>query len=464
MARAVEDAFFVTKTYFRTVIPAHAGMTNKNRTRHNVTDLYSEEHARALDANDPLPTLRGEFHIPAWDDSRHASGELAYFVGNSLGLQPRGARAHVEEVLDSWATLAVEGHFTGHAQWMTYHALVCEPLARLVGARPSEVVAMNSLTANLHFMMVSFYRPCRERPAILIEAGAFPSDRHAVASQLEFHGFDPAIDLIELAPDEPGGTFSMAAIERAIAQHGPRLALVLWPGVQYRTGQAFDLAAIARLTHAQGAVCGVDLAHAVGNIDLALHDSDVDFAVWCHYKYLNAGPGAVAGCFVHERHAHADRPRFAGWWGHEAATRFRMAPEFVPTPGAEGWQLSNPPILAMAPLRASLELFDRVGMPALREKSRRLTGYLQALIHERLSDVLQIITPTENDRRGCQLSLRVVGGHEQGRELFTYLGANGVLGDWREPDVIRIAPVPLYNTHADVLRFAGAVESWRVER
>ena len=421
-----------------------------------MTDLFSDSYAQAQDANDPLPTLRGEFHIPV-----HDGHEQAYFCGNSLGLQPKGARAMVEEVLDKWARDAVEGHFREPAPWMPYHEMVRAPLARLVGAHPSEVVAMNSLTTNLHLMMVSFYRPTRERPAILMEAGAFPSDHHALESQVRFHGFDPATDLIELQPDEAEGTFSMQAIERAIAEHGHRLALVLWPGVQYRTGQAFDLAAIARLAHAKGAICGFDLAHAVGNVDLALHDSGADFAVWCHYKYLNSGPGAVAGCFVHERHARTDRPRFAGWWGHDQSTRFRMAPEFTPTPGADGWQLSNPPILGLAPLRASLAQFDRVGMHALRAKSQRLTGYLEALIRERLGDTLQIVTPREQQRRGAQLSLRVAGGHERGRALFDHLAANGVLGDWREPDVIRISPAPLYNTHADVLRFARKVESWR---
>ncbi len=421
-----------------------------------MTDLYSPDHARALDAKDPLPTLRGEFHIP-----QHKDGDQAYFVGNSLGLQPRGARAQVEDVLDKWSMEAVEGHFRGNSQWMSYHHLMSESLARIVGAQPQEVVAMNSLTANLHLLMVSFYRPTTERPAILIEAGSFPSDRYAVESQIRFHGFDPATDLIELVPDQPGGLFSMQAIERAIAEHGPRLALVLWPGVQYRTGQAFDLAEIARLTRATGAVCGFDLAHAVGNTELALHDSGADFAVWCHYKYLNSGPGAVAGCFVHERHARSDVPRFAGWWGHDAATRFQMGPEFVPTPGAEGWQLSNPPILGLAPLRASLDLFDRVGMQALRQKSLRLTGYLESLIDERLGDTLEVLTPKAPQQRGCQLSIRVRGGHEQGRALFEYLATNGVLGDWREPDVIRISPAPLYNTHEDVWRFAHAVEAWR---
>ncbi|MFC0679282.1 kynureninase [Lysobacter korlensis] len=421
-----------------------------------MTDFQHDTQALALDAADPLRHLRDEFLIP-----QHHDVEMAYFVGNSLGLQPRGARGCIEEVLGKWATQAVEGHFTAPAQWMTYHELVREPLARLVGAAPSEVVAMNTLTVNLHLMMVSFYRPTAERPAILIEAGAFPSDRHAVESQIRFHGFDPAHDLIEVEPDEPGGTISMEAIQRAIETHGSRLALVLWPGVQYRTGQAFDLGEVARLARAQGANCGFDLAHAAGNIDLALHDSGADFAVWCHYKYLNSGPGAVAGCFVHERHADTDRPRFAGWWGHEARSRFAMGPQFVPTPGAEGWQLSNPPVLALAPLRASLDLFDRAGMPALREKSRSLTGYLESLIRDSLGDVLQVLTPAEPARRGCQLSLRVAGGRDAGRALFDYLASRGVLGDWREPDVIRISPAPLYNTHADVLRFARTVAEWR---
>ncbi|MFN3311069.1 MAG: kynureninase [Thermomonas sp.] len=421
-----------------------------------MTDLFSDAHAAALDAADPLRGFRDEFHLPL-----HEGAPQAYFVGNSLGLQPKGARAHVEQVLDKWASEAVEGHFTGEAQWLDYHALVRDGLARVVGAQPSEVVAMNSLTVNLHLLLVSFYRPTRERPAILLEAGSFPSDRYALESQVRFHGFDPATDLIEVEPDEADGTVSMAAIERAIATHGPRLALVLWPGVQYRTGQAFDLAAITRLAHAAGAVAGFDLAHAVGNLPLALHDAGADFAVWCHYKYMNAGPGAVAGAFVHARHARSDRPRFAGWWGHDAASRFRMEPDFHPTPGADGWQLSNPPILALAPLRASLALFDRAGMPALCAKSERLTGYLEQLIDADLRDVLQVVTPRDAARRGCQLSLRVAGGRDRGRALFEFLAARGVLGDWREPDVIRISPVPLYNTYGDVLRFARSVQEWR---
>ncbi len=411
--------------------------------------------AAALDAADPLAPFRDRFLIP-----RHGDGEQTYFCGNSLGLQPRGARAFVEEALDKWAAQAVEGHFTAPAQWLDYHALVREPLARVVGALPSEVVAMNTLTVNLHLLMVSFYRPVRERPAILMEAGAFPTDRHAVESQIRFHGFDPATDLIEVEPDEADGTVSMAAIERAIAEHGPRLALVLWPGVQYRSGQAFDVTEIARLAHAQGALAGFDLAHAAGNLPLALHDSAADFAVWCHYKYLNAGPGAVAGAFVHERHAHAELPRFAGWWGHEQASRFRMAPQFLPTPGADGWQLSNPPILALAPLRASLALFDQTGMAALRAKSVRLTGFLDALVREHLAGVLHVVTPADPARRGNQLSLRVDGGRERGRALFAHLCAAGFLGDWREPDVIRISPAPLYNRHADVCRLVGEIGRW----
>nr|WP_221282043.1 kynureninase [Chiayiivirga flava] len=409
-----------------------------------------------MDTADPLSTYRNEFLIPP-----HADGETLYLCGNSLGLQPRATRQLLVDELDYWGTLAVEGHFRGKFPWMDYHEFVRDGLAAVVGAKPAEVVAMNSLTTNLHLMMVSFYRPTAERPAILIEAGAFPSDRHAVESQIRFHGFDPADVLIELAPDEPGGTFSDAAIADAIATHGKRLALVLWPGVQYRTGQAFDLAAITRLAHAQGAVAGFDLAHAVGNLALQLHDSNADFAVWCSYKYLNSGPGAVAGAFVHERHANTDRPRFAGWWGHDKSTRFRMGPEFVPTPGADGWQLSNPPILALAPLRASLDIFQRAGMAALRERSERLTAHFDALIRARLADTLDILTPREPQRRGCQLSLRVIAGRERGRDLFAWLEARGIIGDWREPDVIRVSPTPLYNRFADAERLVSAIEAWR---
>ena len=420
-----------------------------------MSEIFSEAHARALDAADPLGGFRDEFHIPP-----HEGGDQRYFCGNSLGLQPRAVRGALLEELDDWARLGVEAHFHGRHPWMPYHEFVRDSLAACVGALPSEVVAMNSLSVNLHLMMASFYRPTAERHAILIEAGAFPSDRYAVESQVRLHGFDPAQSLIELEADEPDGTISMQAIQRVLEQRGNEIALVLWPGVQYRNGQAFDLAEIVRLARAQGCSVGFDLAHAAGNLELRLHDCGADFAAWCSYKYLNSGPGAVAGCFVHERHANSGLPRLAGWWGHDKTVRFRMEPEFIPTPGADGWQLSNPPILALAPLRVSLEIFQRAGMSRLREKSVALTGYLESLIGERLKDKLQIITPTDEARRGCQLSLRVNGGRERGRQLFGYLSAAGIIGDWREPDVIRISPVPLYNRFQDVLGFARAVAAW----
>jgi kynureninase len=415
----------------------------------------AEELAAELDARDPLRAFRAEFHIPP-----HGAGEQRYFCGNSLGLQPKAVRGALLDELDDWARLGVEGHFHGKHPWMPYHSFVRESLAELVGAQATEVVAMNTLSVNLHLMMVSFYRPTRERHAILIEAGAFPSDRYAVESQVRFHGFDPATSLIELEGDEPDGTISAAAIERVLSTRGKEIALVLWPGVQYRTGQAFDLTEVTRLAHAQGCMVGFDLAHGAGNLELKLHDDGADFAAWCSYKYLNSGPGAIAGCFVHERHAHSERPRFAGWWGHDQSTRFKMGPQFVPTPGADGWQLSNPPIMALAPLRVSLDVFHRAGMSRLRAKSTQLTGYLEALIRARLSDTLQIVTPSDPDRRGCQLSLRVVGGRERGRALFEYLATQGVIGDWREPDVIRISPAPLYNSFDDVRAFADAVAGW----
>lgn len=422
-------------------------------------DLLSPAYAEQMDQADPLKAFREEFLFP-----QHAGKPQAYFVGNSLGLQPKGARAHVLEVLDKWSTEAVEGHFTGQAQWMSYHELVRDGLASLVGAKPHEVVAMNSLSTNLHLMMVSFYRPTLERTAILIEAGSFPSDRYAVESQLKFHGFNAQNSLIEVEADLPNGVFSDECIARAIQEHGHRLSLVLWPGVQYRTGQAFDMAKIAKLAHDAGALVGFDLAHATGNLPLKLHDIDADFAVWCHYKYVNSGPGAVGGSFVHERHATTTRPRFAGWWGNDPGERFKMGPDFNPTPGADGWQLSNPPILGLAPLRAALDQFERAGLTALREKSLRLTAYLAECIQAHLSAAIEIITPMNPESRGAQLSLRVKDGREAGRALFEHLAANGVLGDWREPDVIRISPAPLYNNFSDVQRFVRVTLEWMRER
>jgi kynureninase len=425
-------------------------------------DGLGELEARALqlDAHDPLAAYRSEFLIPRNDDG----SEQVYLCGNSLGLQPRATRDALLSELDDWQQLAVEAHFRGRHPWMPYHEFVRDDLAALVGALPHEVVAMNSLTVNLHLMMVSFYRPTPSRNAILIERNAFPSDHHAVESQIRFHGFDPADALIEVDPDLADGTLSQDAILRAIEQHGARISLVMLPGLQYLSGQAFDLAAITRAAHAQGCMVGFDLAHAAGNLHLQLHDCGCDFAVWCSYKYLNTGPGAVAGCFVHERHARADLPRFAGWWGHDQATRFRMGPEFVATPGADGWQLSNPPILALAPVRISLSIFRRAGMPALRTKSEQLTGYFDALIREHVDDVLAIATPRDPAQRGCQLSLRVKGPREAGRSLFEHLHARGIIVDWREPDVIRAAPTPLYNRRIDCLQFVLAVREWAATR
>jgi kynureninase len=420
---------------------------------------FDERDAQARDASDPLSGLRDEFLIPP-----HAGHEQVYLCGNSLGLQPRATKAALLDELEDWQNLAVEAHFRGRHPWMPYHEFVREHLAELSGALPSEVVAMNSLTANLHLMMVSFYRPTRERPAILIEKNPFPSDRYAVESQIRLHGFDPADALIEVEPDEDNGGISEAAIERMLEAHGARIALVLLPGVQYLNGQVFDLERIAARAQRHGCIVGFDLAHAIGNVPVNLHDSGADFAVWCSYKYLNSGPGAVAGCFVHERHARSDRPRLAGWWGHDQATRFKMGPHFVPTPGADGWQLSNPPILALAPLRVSLEIFHRAGIARLREKSLALTGWFAELIENTLGDVLQIATPREPQRRGSQLSLRVRGPRDAGRSLFDHLTANGVVVDWREPDIIRAAPTALYNRYLDCLRFAQVVREWAIRR
>jgi kynureninase len=397
--------------------------------------------------------FRDRFRIPHGPDGR----DSLYLCGNSLGLQPIAAADAVEAELERWARLGVAGHFDGPLAWMPYHRLATDNLALITGAKPREVVAMNSLTVNLHLMMVSFFRPQDERKRILIERGAFPSDRHAVASQLAFHGLDPDTDLVELAPRRDG-LLHEEDIEDYLERYGEQVALVLWPGVQYATGQVFDLARIARACQRAGTRLGLDLAHAVGNIPLDLHAQGVDFAVWCSYKYLNSGPGAVAGCFVHERHADHDGPRLAGWWGHEEKSRFQMGPAFHPARGAEGWQLSNPPVLALAPLWASLEIFAEAGLKHLRRCSLEMTGHLAHEIQQRLDDRIRILTPLEPHRRGCQLSLKVRAGREVGRELFERLEGHGVVADWREPDIIRIAPAPLYNTLDDVDHFVALVE------
>jgi kynureninase len=381
---------------------------------------------------------RERFHIPR----SPGGGEAVYLSGHSLGLQPKSVRAYVDQELAEWEKLGVDGHFHARHPWMSYHKLLTNQTAKLVGALPLEVVVMNSLTVNLHLMMVSFYRPTRERHRILIEAGAFPSDQYAVQSQLKFHGYDPAGALIEVQ-DEP--------IEAAIQREGESIALVLAGGVNYASGEVFDMQAITRAGHQQGCIVAFDLAHAAGNIPLSLHDWDVDFAAWCSYKYLNGGPGCIAGCFVHERHARAwDLPRFAGWWGHHEATRFRMGPDFQPIPGAEGWQLSNPPVLSLAALRASMDIFEEAGVDRLRARSKELTGALQALLDECASERFSVITPREPHRRGAQLSIRI---RENGRALLDALSSRGIVCDWREPDILRVAPVPLYNTLEDVERF-----------
>jgi kynureninase len=406
----------------------------------------SAEFAAKLDARDPLRSYRDRFHIPKAPDGT----DCIYFVGHSLGLQPKTARAYIEQELDDWEKLGVEGHFQAKHPWLPYHRFLTDQSARIVGAKPVEVVVMNSLTVNLHLMMVSFYRPTKQRPKIVIEGGAFPSDQYAVKSQIQFHGFDPAHSLIELRPRQGEATLRTDDILSLIDREGDSIALIMLGAVNYSTGQFFDLEAITRAGHAKGCVVGFDLAHAAGNVPMQLHDWNVDFAVWCSYKYLNGGPGCVAGCYVHERHAAEDLPRFAGWWGHDEQTRFRMGPNFQPTRGAEGWQLSNPPIMAMAPLRASLEIFDEVGMPALREKSISLTGYLESLLDDRHSQQFSIITPRDPAQRGAQLSLRVP---HRGRAVLERLAEEGVLCDFREPDILRVAPMPLYNTYLDVHKF-----------
>jgi kynureninase len=438
-----------------------------------------ESFARAMDAADPLAPYRELFCIPRRPDGQ----PVHYFAGNSLGLQPRSAFHRVREEMESWAERGVDGHFEGLRPWYSYHEMFRETGARLVGGRPGEVVIMNSLTVNLHLMMVSFYRPTATRHKILIEDPCFPSDIYAVKTQLRCHGIDPHDGLIVIRPRPGEHLIPMDDIEAALDSEGQRIALVMLAGVNFVTGQLIDMPRAVAAGHRHGCMVGFDLAHAAGNVPLSLHDWDADFAVWCNYKYLNSGPGAVGGCFVHERHGRdLALPRFGGWWGNDPQTRFKMQliPDFVPRPGADGWQVSNPPIFSMAPVKASYDIFDQVGMAALRAKSEQLTGYLEFLLDnlhavapdgaadsraggpsrssrgERLTGRLEIITPRDPAHRGCQLSLRF---GEDARGVLDALHDQGIVCDFREPDVIRVAPVPLYNTFYDVWRLAKALAS-----
>ena len=427
------------------------------------------EEARARDAGDELRDFRNAFWIPA----RFGGGEQAYLCGHSLGLQPRQAEPAVLSELRAWRERAVGGHFRGqspdHPAWIDFDDELARELAGLVGAHADEVTVMNTLTVNLHLLMVSCYRPAGARRKILIERGAFPSDRYAVASQIRCRGLDPGDCLAEFEPEPGSRLIEESRLESWLREHGDEVALVLWPGVQYASGQAFDLPRIAAAARAAGAAVGFDLAHSAGNLPLRLHDMGCDFAAWCTYKYLNGGPGAVGACFVHRRHAaDAGLPRFEGWWGNERTSRFRMEAGFRPAAGAEAWQLSNPPILAMAPLRASLVLFRQAGMEQLRAKSLAMTGWLADALDKELGEWLEILSPSEPERRGCQLSLRLRQGQGRdrtaGRTLHAYLEQQGVVTDWREPDIIRVAPVPLYNSFADCAEFLLRVRAWAEKR
>jgi kynureninase len=404
--------------------------------------------ARQSDAEDPLKKYRQQFHIPLQNGK-----EVIYFCGNSLGLQPKSVKKTIEEELEKWQNLAVEGHFTGDNPWFTYHKQFKEPVARLVGALPHEVIVMNNLTTNLHLMLVSFYQPTAKRFKIITEKGAFPSDQYALESQVRYHGYNPDEAIIDISPREGECTLRTEDILEVIEQHRQELALVMMGGLNYYTGQVFDMPAITKAGHNAGAFVGFDLAHAVGNVMLHLHRWNVDFAVWCTYKYLNSSPGGVAGAFIHERHAdNSQLPRFAGWWGHNEEERFQMRKGFKPIYGADGWQLANAPILLMAAHKAALAIFDEAGMEAITHKSKKLTGYLEFLLKTSpaVERAIQIITPAEPDKRGSQLSLLVKEG---GKQLFEQISAAGVIADWREPNAIRVAPTSLYNTYEEVFRF-----------
>lgn len=411
------------------------------------------EFAQSLDNNDPFKEYRNKFHIPAGKEGN----ELIYFAGNSLGLQPKTVRQYVEQELLDWEKMGVEGHMFARNPWLPYHEFLTDQTAALVGALPEEVVNMNSLTVNLHLMMVSFYRPTPSRNKILIEANAFPSDHYAVQSQIKYHGYDPEESLVEMKPRPGEDIIRTEDILEKIENDGESIALIMFAGVNYYTGQAFEMEKITDAGHKKGCFVGFDLAHAAGNLKLDLHNWDCDFAVWCSYKYLNGGPGAIAGAFVNKRHLlDMTIPKFWGWWGQDKATRFLMDHDFRPIPTVESWQLSNPPILQLAALRASLDIFHEAGMDALREKSELLTGYMEYLVNENNNGNIEIITPENKTERGCQLSIRA---KLNGKFLHKKLNNAGVICDWREPDVIRCAPVPLYNTFMDIWKFTEILYS-----
>lgn len=413
----------------------------------NIEFKEGKSFAENLDIKDPLKQFRDKFLIP----KQQNGNDVIYFAGNSLGLQPKSVRNYVEQELKDWETFAVEGHTHAKNPWMPYHEILTEQTAEITGAVPEEILNMNSLTVNLHLLFVSFYRPDKNRHKILIESNSFPSDHYAVQSQIKFHGFDPKSSLIEIKPREGEDKIRTEDIEELIEKEGDSTALIWIAGVNYYTGQAFDMKKITEAGHRKGCIVGFDLAHATGNLILNLHDWNVDFAVWCNYKYMNGGPGTIGGAFVHERHLkNASLPKFLGWWGHDKKTRFLMDHTYIPIPTAESWQISNPPILQLASLKASLDIFKEAGMKVLREKSKSLTAYLEFLIKSNNFGNIEIITPSELNERGCQLSLRI---KSNGKELYNRLIKEGVICDWREPDVIRVAPVPLYNTYSDVYDF-----------
>ncbi len=419
--------------------------------------IDTKEFAKQLDKEDPLAIFKSRFSIPKMSDGKPE----IYLCGNSLGLQGDLSRQYVEDELNKWAEYGVRGHFESDHPWMPYHEFLAEPAAKLVGALKHEVVAMNTLTANLHFMMVSFYQPTVKRNKILIEEHAFPSDTYAVESQIRFHGYDPETSMLKIAPRAGEELIREEDLLELIEQQGEQIALVMLPGVQYYTGQVLDMESITKLAQDKGCKVGFDLAHAIGNIPMQMHLWNVDFACWCHYKYLNSGPGAVGGCFVHENHHHnLDLPRFAGWWGFDKSTRFKMGSEFHPIRSAEAWQLSNPPILSLASIRGSTDIFMQAGgIEPLRNKSIKLTNFMEFLLNKRLAEKVEIITPKNVAQRGCQLSIVISTGlNLNGKDVFDGIEKAGITADWREPDVIRVAAVPLYNSFEDVYQFVEILE------